>query len=155
MRSPICWFGGKGHMAARISPLFPEHRIYVEPFGGGGSLLFYKEPSEIEVYNDLDSGLVNLFRVLRDPEKFGKLYHYISLTPYSREEYLQCRELLDESSDEIVQAYRWYVVARSSFGGIFGSSWGYTVSSSGQGMASSCSRWMTAFHMLPAIHERL
>ncbi|MEN6370375.1 MAG: DNA adenine methylase, partial [Armatimonadota bacterium] len=39
--------------------------------------------------------------------------------------------------------------------GIFGSSWGYTVSSSGQGMASSCSRWMTAFHMLPAIHERL
>jgi DNA adenine methylase len=142
-------------MAARIAPLFPEHRIYVEPFGGGGSLLFRKEPSEIEVYNDLDSGLVNLFRVLRDPEKFGRFYHYISLTPYSREEYLHCRELLDESNDEIVQAYRWYVVARSSFSGIFGSSWGYTVTKSGQGMAGSCSKWMTAIHTLPAIHERL
>ncbi len=68
LRSPILWFGGKGNMVAKILPLFPPHRIYVEPFGGGASLLMAKAPAPVEVYNDLDSGLVNLFRVLTAAE---------------------------------------------------------------------------------------
>jgi DNA adenine methylase len=54
LRSPICWFGGKGKMVKKLLPLIGDHRIYVEPFGGGASLLFSKEPSPVEVYNDLD-----------------------------------------------------------------------------------------------------
>lgn len=72
LRSPICWFGGKGLMVSKLLPLIPPHHIYVEVFGGGASLLFAKEPSPVEVYNDIDSGLVNFFRVLRDPEKFAR-----------------------------------------------------------------------------------
>jgi len=61
LRSPIVWFGGKGHMVNKLLPLIPKHKIYVEPFGGGANLLIAKEPSPVEVYNDLDSGLVNFF----------------------------------------------------------------------------------------------
>ena len=56
-------------MVKKLLPLIPRHRIYVEPFGGGASLLFAKAPAPVEVYNDVDSGLVHFFRVLRDPEK--------------------------------------------------------------------------------------
>lgn len=42
-----------------ILKYFPQHRIYVEVFGGSAALLFSKRPSDVEVYNDIDSGLVN------------------------------------------------------------------------------------------------
>ncbi len=50
MKSPIPWFGGKGNMVAKLLPLIPPHKIYVEPFGGGASLLFAKEPSPEEAF---------------------------------------------------------------------------------------------------------
>jgi DNA adenine methylase len=155
LRSPIWWFGGKGHQVKRILPLFPPHRIYVEPFGGGASLLFAKEPSKTEVYNDLDSGLVRFFRVLRDPEKFARFYHLACLTPYSREEYYFCRDTQEECEDEVEGAYRWFVMARQSFGGRLDRGWSYIVDSSSRGMASTCSRWLSTLEILPAISRRL
>lgn len=56
MRSPIWWFGGKGQMTSKLVKLIPEHQTYVEPFGGGASLLFAKYPSPVEVYNDIGEG---------------------------------------------------------------------------------------------------
>lgn len=107
-------------MVAKLLPLIPPHKIYVEVFGGGASLLFAKEPSPVEVYNDLDSGLVNFFRVLRDPGKFEKFYRKVCFTPYSREEYCFCRDTWGECKDDVERAYRWFVVARMSFSGKFG-----------------------------------
>lgn len=152
LRSPIRWFGGKGEMVVRLLPLLPPHSIYVEPFGGGASLLFAKEPSPVEVYNDLDSGLVNFFRVLRDSQKFARFYHLATLTPYSREEYYFCRETWEDCEDEVERAYRWFVVARGSFSGRFGSGWAYTVSASS---AKQTSKWISILGMLPAIHGRM
>ncbi len=34
LRSPVTWFGGKGHLARRIVPLLPPHECYVEPCCG-------------------------------------------------------------------------------------------------------------------------
>jgi DNA adenine methylase len=155
LRSPIRWFGGKGNMVARLLPLLPPHRIYVEPFGGGASLLFAKPPSPVEVYNDIDSGLVNFFRVLRDPEKFAKFYHLVAFTPYSREEYEYCRDTWESCEDEVEKAYRWFVVARMCFSGAFGKSWSIALTASRRNMALTCSRWLSAIEMLPAIHERM
>jgi len=158
LRSPIWWFGGKGNMVAKILPLFPPHRIYVEPFGGGASLLMAKAPAPVEVYNDLDSGLVNLFRVLRDEAKFERFRRLVELTPYSREEYNDCRTWLrehGEGEDGVERAYRFFVVARQSFSGHFAASWGYSFSLSTRGMASTCSSWLSTIEGLPAMHERL
>lgn len=155
MRSPIWWFGGKGNLAKKILQYFPEHYIYVEPFGGGASLLFAKEPSPVEVYNDIDSSLINFFRVLRDPEKFEQFYRKVCLTPYSREEYYFCRDTWEDCKNEIERAYRWYVVARMSFSGRFGSGWGYSIKNTTRGMSDVVNSWLSIIDMLPEIHRRI
>jgi len=155
LRSPIGSFGGKGNMVKKLLNLIPLHRIYVEPFGGGASLLFAKEPSPIEIYNDLDSSFVNFFRVLRDPEKFERFYHLVSLTPYSREEFYFCRETWEKCEDEVERAYKWFIVARMSFSGKFGNSWGYSITLSRRNMSSKCSSWLSTIEDLSRIHQRL
>lgn len=155
LSSPIVWFGGKGNMVHKLVPLVPPHRIYVEVFGGGASLLFAKKPSPVEVYNDIDKGLVNFFRVIRDPEKFARFYHLVAFTPWSREEYNFCRETWEQCEDEVEKAYRWFVVARMSFSGAFGRSWASAVTSSYKGMAATTSKWLYVLEMLPCIHERV
>lgn len=148
------WFGGKQLMVKHLVPLIPSHEIYVEAFGGGCALFFAKEPSSIEVYNDVDSGLVNFFRVLRDREKLARFYLLCCLTPYSREEYQRCVAEWPECDDEAEKAYRWFVVARSSFSGLFANSWGSTVTKSSRGMAGTASRWQGILEDIPRIHQR-
>jgi len=155
LRSPIIWFGGKGNMVAKLLKFVPSHRIYVEVFGGGASLLFAKKPSPVEVYNDIDSGLVNFFRVLRDKEKFQKFYEKVYLTPYSREEYNYCNHTWEDCEDDVERAHRWFVVARQSFAGRFGNGWGFDVTTSTRGMAKECSAWLNTIEGLPLIHQRL
>ena len=64
MKSFIPWIGGKTLLAKRIVSLFPDNiSRYIDVFGGGGSVLFYRDKNApLEVYNDLNSNLVNLFR---------------------------------------------------------------------------------------------
>jgi DNA adenine methylase len=155
LRSPILWFGGKGNMVEKLLKLIPKHHIYVEVFGGGAQLLFAKLPSPVEVYNDIDSSLTNFFRVLRDPEKFQRFYRLVSLTPYSREEYYFCRDTWEQCDDDVERAYRWFVVARMSFSGYFGASWGFALNASSRGMSERCSSWLGAIKMLPQIHARV
>ena len=87
LRSPIWWFGGKGNSVRRLLKFVPEHDAYLEPFFGAGSLFFAKEPVKIEVINDIDGDLMNLYAVLRDEEKFTRFYRLAYLTLYSRGEY--------------------------------------------------------------------
>jgi len=71
MSSFFAWMGGKSKMAKRLSQLLPEHRCYVEVFAGAANLLFIKDRAKTEVLNDINSELVNLFRVVRHhPREF-------------------------------------------------------------------------------------
>ena len=142
-------------MTAKLLPLFPSHKIYVEPFGGGASLLMGKEPSSVEVYNDLDSGLVDFFRVLRNKDQFAEFHQQVSLIPYAREEYDYCRKAWRETKDPVSRAVAWFVVARMAFSGDFGAGWSSTVSRSVRGMPRSVSDWLTAIDRLPEVAERL
>ncbi|MGC2239127.1 MAG: DNA adenine methylase [Pyrinomonadaceae bacterium] len=82
------YYGSKFRLASWIISYFPEHKHYVEPFGGAANILLVKDPSLLETYNDLNSSLVNFFRVLRDSP--DELIEHIDLTPWARMEYEYC-----------------------------------------------------------------
>lgn len=109
----IRYHGGKFRLAEWIISHFPAHTTYVEPFGGGASVLLAKAPSRSEVYNDLDDDVVNLFRVLRDSARAEQLIAAIEMSPYSRTEFLDAYELTD---DVVERARRLIVRAQMGFG---------------------------------------
>lgn len=84
-RACLRYYGGKYTIAEWIVSHFPDHGVYVEPCGGGASVLFAKERSAVEVYSDLDGNVVNFFKVLRDQP--DDLVRAIMLTPWARSEY--------------------------------------------------------------------
>ena len=51
---PLKYFGGKWLLAPWIIEHFPSHKTYVEPYGGGASVLLRKPRAATEVYGDLD-----------------------------------------------------------------------------------------------------
>lgn len=95
-RPVMHYHGGKWRMADWLIGFFPPHFTYVEPYGGSASVLMQKQRSSAEVYNDLDEDVVNLFAVLRDPDKAQALQQQCWLTPYSRTEFEQACQRADE-----------------------------------------------------------
>ena len=101
-RPVLRYHGGKWRLAPWIISYFPEHRIYCEPFGGGGSVLMRKPRAYAEIYNDLDGEIVNVFRVLQNPMLAVCLRNMLEMTPYAREEF----SLSYEKSDDVVEQAR-------------------------------------------------
>lgn len=110
-RPVLRWHGGKWRLAPWILSHFPEHKVYVEPYGGAGSVLIRKPRSYAEVYNDLDGEVVNLFNVVREcGQQLGeKLY----LTPFARTEFVKSYE---KSEDPLEQARRTVIRSFMGFG---------------------------------------
>ncbi|MDD5697838.1 MAG: DNA adenine methylase [Victivallaceae bacterium] len=156
VKSPFPWFGGKGAPKIKntIHSLLPRHDYYIEPFGGGASILLGKPPAKVEVYNDVNRGVVNFFRVIADVELFAKFMARAALLPVSRELFEEYARTWPGIHDPVEQAVRWYVVIRQSFGGM-GKSFGTVVSSSTGGMAQTTSSWRSSFENLPKVHDRI
>lgn len=116
MNSPISWVGGKTRLRKHIIPLIPEHICYVEVFGGSGAVLFGKEPSKVEVYNDKLDLLVNLFNIFKTkPDDFLK---ELDLTLVSRTIYNQFKVnyyQLDKFSD-VKKAVIVYYLLKAGYG---------------------------------------
>lgn len=110
-RPLVRYHGGKWRIAPWIIEHLPPHRVYVEPFGGGGSVLLRKPRSYAEVYNDLDGEIVNLFRVARDHGP--RLVDALRLTPFARDEFAQSYEV---TSDPVEQARRTVIRSYMGFG---------------------------------------
>ena len=89
VRRPVLrYHGGKFRLAPSLIELFPDHRVYTETFGGGGSVLMQKSRCYSEIYNDLDGEVVNVFRVLQDRKKASRLEALLRVTPFARTEFL-------------------------------------------------------------------
>ncbi len=104
MASLMKYHGGKYKLAPFIISLMPQHRAYVEPFGGGASVLLQKAPCMSEVYNDLNSEVYLVFKTIR--ERGEELAHQIALTPFSRDDLKLAYEPCD---DELEQCRRFLV----------------------------------------------
>ena len=101
-RTLMRYHGAKAKLAPWIIQYLPRHRTYVEPYGGAAGILLRKPRSYSEIYNDLDSEIVNVFRVLRNQEQAQELVRQIWLTPYSREEF----DLANLPADDPVEQAR-------------------------------------------------
>lgn len=94
-RPLLRYLGSKWRLAPWLIDHLPPHEIYVEAFGGGGSLLLRKPRVRTEVYNDVDGELVNLFRLLRSSDA-SEFIRQVGLTPYARDEYDAAHEPCDD-----------------------------------------------------------
>ncbi len=144
-------------MRTKIIPIIENipHKTYVEPFGGGASILIGKRPQGIEVYNDIDETLYNFFKVISNPETFEVFYRRVEALPYHRKLWYDYREAYKQETDPIEKAVKWFVIMRQCLGGIRDAGWGYSVTTKRRGMASTISLWLTAIDKLPEIHKRL
>ncbi len=151
MRPPIKWYGGKRYLADWIVSHFTPHRIYLEPFGGGASVLLTKSPVEVETYNDIDLRLTRFFRVLRDAgDEFVKR---ASLMPYSQIEF-DAAKCYPPFASDLDKALCDFVRWRQSFAGK-GQSWSYTTARARGGMAGDVNAWWTAIESLPQVVDRI
>lgn len=110
-RPILRWHGGKWILAPWIIQHIPPHKVYVEPFGGAASVLLRKPRAYAEIYNDLDSEVVNLFRVVR--ERGQELKKLLELTPFARDEFKLSYE---PSDDPLEQARRTVIRSFMGFG---------------------------------------
>ena len=106
-RQVLKYPGSKAALRSEIVRHFPEHTTYVEAFGGGASVLLYKQPSAVEYYNDLYGMLTDFFLMLREEgDELQRLVRYIEFTPYSRSELTKARATLKAGHPDKVERAR-------------------------------------------------
>lgn len=119
MDSFIGWVGGKKALRNIILAEFPPVPTtkYVEVFGGAGWVFFAKEkhPKQLEVYNDFDSDLVNLYRCIKHhrealEQELDFLFQSHEIF-YDYKSQMQCRGLTD-----LQRAARYFYLIKESFG---------------------------------------
>mgnify|MGYP000844648619 CR=1 FL=1 len=158
-KAPMSYFGGKSKHLQYILPLIPPHKTYVEVFAGSLAVFFAKDPSPIEVVNDIDKYLVNFYRVLRHPVKAKELENKLKLTLYSRAEFEEKRELWNsdlklDDLDEVDQAHAFYVLHEQSFG-CYKKAFRYSRSHTKRGIAGAVSTWWLNVSIFPDFHYRI
>uniref|UniRef100_A0A6M3KPT3 site-specific DNA-methyltransferase (adenine-specific) n=1 Tax=viral metagenome TaxID=1070528 RepID=A0A6M3KPT3_9ZZZZ len=107
--------GGKRRLAKHILPEFPAHECYVEPFAGAAALFFKKQPTKVEVLNDVNGDLVNLYRVVQHHlEEFVRQFKW-SLVSRTMFNWLNDTDV--STLTDIQKAARFYYLQQMSFGG--------------------------------------
>jgi DNA adenine methylase len=151
-RPVLRWHGGKWLLAPWIISHFPPHRVYVEPFGGAGSVLMQKPRAYAEIWNDLDDSVVNLFRILRSDDA-PELVRRIRLTPFARSEFDETSRPLPD--DPMERARHLVVRAFMGFGSnAHGRSTGFRANSNRSG-TTPAHDWTNYPDALEMIIERL
>jgi|SRR5579872_6440315 len=116
MIGPLAYIGGKHRIAKKIIEIFPEHRTYVEPFAGGAQVFFSKEPSTVEVLNDLDGDIVNFFRVCQ--QHYEELLRYLKFIVKSRTWFALFDAESPASLTDIQRAARFFYLQKNAFAGL-------------------------------------
>ena len=110
MKGPLAYIGGKNRLARQIIEKFPEHTTYVEAFAGGAQVFFHKEPSKVEVLNDLDGEVVNFFRVCQRHHE--ELVRYLRFVVVSRKWFTLLQAENPETLTDIQRAARFFTCRR-------------------------------------------
>ncbi len=92
--SPIPYTGNKSCIVKTILDVMPPHETYIEPCMGSAEVFFRKKPANLEILNDYNGDLVNLFRVLQDNENLDKVIGRLYLSVNAELLFRQNKELL-------------------------------------------------------------
>lgn len=166
--NPLKWHGGKSYLANRIIELMPKHTHYVEPFFGGGAVLFAKPCEGVsEVVNDLNRSLIGFWKVLQDERMFAKMVRILEAVPFSSLEHSYATYWdkndaprmgmtrvvsTDETVGRAVNLFIRYRQSRQGLGKDFAT---LSRNRTRRGMNEQVSSWLSAIEGLPEAHERL
>ena len=115
MKSPLNYLGGKSRLAKTIVPLIPDHTCYCEPFCGAAWVLFAKEPSRVEVINNMDGELVTFWRVVQN--HLEEFLRYFKFAVISRKLFELEKQKDPTTLTDIQRAVRYFYLQKNSFGG--------------------------------------
>lgn len=159
-KSPFGYFGSKQRLAVPIARMLPPHNAWVELFCGSAAVTMAKKPAPIEIINDADFQIVNVFRQLR--EHAADLIRLVELTPYAREEFEEAYKQ-NATANKLEQARRFLVAAMMTVNGAIGSN-GKGVKHSGfscsqayarNGQEARVNRWNSLPGRLRKVMDRL
>lgn len=182
VQPPLKWHGGKTDLAKWIVSLMPPRcknpnapapddvgwLHYVEPYFGGGAVLFANEPEGIsEVVNDLNGSLVNFWKVLANADRFKYFQRIIEARPFCEKDYNYAAHWsangcsgfnmpkIASDDETISRAVHFFVACRQSLSGRMTSFASITRNRTRRGMNEQVSAWLNCIEGLPAVHARL
>jgi len=112
-------------MLRHILPLISEHVVYTEAFAGGAAVLFAKEPSKVEVINDLNGELINFYRVCK--LDFEGLKREVESSIHARELHEHSNYIYKNPTffSPVQRAWAVWYNSKTSFASMLGESFGY------------------------------
>lgn len=136
-KAPITYYGGKQRIAQMILPYIPEHRIYCEPFFGGGAVFFAKNPSYLEIINDHNENLINFYEQCQT--NFEKLATAIGNTLHSESQYRHAVAIYNglQPADVLTRAVSTWIVFNQSWNSTARAGWKFDIGTSGSHIAKT------------------
>lgn len=129
--APFSVYGGKRFLAAKIAPLIPSTKRYVEPFAGSAAVLFARQPTGEEILTDVDPQ--KIFGM-----QFLKTYTEAQRQALLKKDWNNSRELFNrvrdwKPTDPVDKFYRYMFCQWVSFGAM-GKSWARSCYEPGRAM---------------------
>lgn len=176
VQSPLKWHGGKYYLAKPIVQLMPPRSVnpsapkkddkgwvhYVEPFFGGGQVLFANDPEGIsEVVNDIDGQLANFWNVLRSDSTRDKFIGLANLTPVDSDLFKHAKQVLETKEDlsaeslDVECALLFFIKYRQSRQALGESFSTFSSNRSRSGMNEQVSSWLGVVEGLNEAADRL
>lgn len=155
VKAPFGYYGAKQRIAKQIVDMLPPHNAWVEAFCGSAALTLAKPQSPIEVINDLNDEIVNLFKQLRQNQR--KLSRAVALTPYAHAEFEKAYERGDKP-DPLERARRFLVATMMTINGTIGfnqSGFSFSQSYTRNNREARVNRWCNLPDRLELVVERL
>ncbi len=154
-KPPFGYYGAKQRISSKIIDLFPPHNAWVEVFCGSSAITMAKKPAPIEVINDLDGNIVNVFKQLR--EHGEELLELIDLTPYAREEFEKAK-IVNAKDSDVERARKFIVISMMTVNATVGDhncGFSYSMSYARNGKEARVNRWNNLSERIKNVIERL
>lgn len=151
---PFPWYGGKALKLNFIIPNLPKTGRYVEPFGGSGTILLNRERDDFEVFNDIDSRVMDFFKALQSDSE--RLIDRLQQTPYHEGLFMEAMDVLeDDDSTKFDRAWAFFVRATCAYNSKPESGFAYATQEVRRNRSQTVSRFQHKVNEMDSVVDRL